>query len=82
MEGYGWVGTIIIGGLAGWIAGAAMGARLGLLAKILVGIAGGVFLNFVLIRVTGSTYFGLFGQLAVASVGAIVLIYLLRAVRM
>lgn len=82
MEGFGWIGTLLIGGLAGWIAGIAMQARMGLIAKVLVGIAGAVFLNFALIRLTGDTYGGLLGQLGVATVGAVVLIFLFRALRL
>jgi len=82
MESFGWIGTLIVGGVAGWIAGMATRARMGPMARVLVGIAGAVFLNFGLIRLTGETYGGFPGQLGVAAAGAVVLIFLLRTVRL
>lgn len=82
MEGFGWIGTLIIGGLAGWISGRAMRARMGSIASLLVGVAGAVLLNFALIRLTGETYGGFFGQLGIAAGGAVVLTFLLRTVRL
>ena len=39
----GWIGWIIIGGLAGWLAGLVMrGSGFGILGDIIVGIIGGV----------------------------------------
>ncbi|MHA1158111.1 MAG: GlsB/YeaQ/YmgE family stress response membrane protein [Alphaproteobacteria bacterium] len=80
MEGVGWIGTLVVGGLAGWIASRVMHARTGLVANVLLGVAGAVVLNFALIRLSGSTYGGLAGQLAVAAIGASLLIWLYRFV--
>lgn len=80
MEGVGWIGTVVIGGLAGWVAEKVTAARMGLVANVLLGIAGAVLMNFVLIRTTGRTYGGLVGQLVVGAIGAIVLIWLFRMV--
>lgn len=46
--GLGLIGSIIIGGLAGWIASSFMKASTGLIANILLGIVGAVVLNFIL----------------------------------
>ena len=78
MEGVGWIGTLVIGGLAGWVASKVMQSRTGLLANILLGIAGAVVLNFLLIRITGTTAGGLLGQLVVAAIGASILIWFFR----
>ena len=45
---YGFIGWIVIGGLAGWIGSKVMGtdAQMGLLASIIVGIIGGFLGGF------------------------------------
>ena len=79
MEGVGWIGTVVIGGLAGWTADKVKPARMGLIADVLSGVAGAVILNFVLTRATGTTYGGWIGQFVVAVIGAGGLIWLFRA---
>jgi uncharacterized membrane protein YeaQ/YmgE (transglycosylase-associated protein family) len=83
--GVGWIGTLIIGALAGWIAEKAMKANHGLLMNIVIGIIGsylGAFIaNALGIRI-GEIFQGWFlGNLIVAAVGAIVLLWVLRLVR-
>jgi len=74
MEGLGWFLTIVVGGLAGWIAERLMQADHSLVTNIVLGIVGAVFLNFVLAQF-GVTFAGIFGQLLVAVAGACALIY-------
>jgi len=74
MAGMGWILTIIVGGMAGWIAEKLMKADHGLLTNILLGIAGAVVLNF-LLGLIGVAFGGIFGQLIVAVAGACLLIY-------
>ena len=81
MTGIGWIGSIIIGALAGWIAEKIMKADHGLLTNIILGILGAVVLNWLLIALTGSTLGGWFGQLVVAVIGACILIGGWRAIR-
>ena len=80
MEGVGWVGAIIIGGLAGWIASRVMETGTGIVANIVIGIVGAVVLNTILVATIGYTYGGWVGQLGVGAVGAIVLIFVYRLV--
>ncbi|CDO58533.1 hypothetical protein BN1012_Phect319 [Candidatus Phaeomarinobacter ectocarpi] len=80
MVGMGWILTIVIGGLAGWIAEKLMKADHGLLTNILLGIAGAVILNFVL-GLLGVAFAGIFGQLIIAVAGACALIYGYRMIR-
>jgi uncharacterized membrane protein YeaQ/YmgE (transglycosylase-associated protein family) len=40
MEGIGWIGAIIVGGIAGWLAEQMMKSNMGLLMNILLGIVG------------------------------------------
>lgn len=78
----GWLLTIIIGGLAGWIAEKIMKADMGLLMNIIVGIVGAAVLNFIL-----GTLLGLYtpdtwlAYLIVAIIGACLLIWIVRMVR-
>lgn len=81
MEGMGWILTIIVGGIAGWIAEKIMKADHGILTNIILGILGAVILNAILFAVMGSTFGGIIGQLIVAVIGACILIFLYRAIR-
>lgn len=83
MEGLGFIGWIVLGGLAGWIASKIAGtdAQQGLLGNIVVGIIGGLL---------GGWVFGLFGgagvtgfniwSFLVAIVGAVILLFLWKAI--
>ncbi|MGH6922423.1 MAG: GlsB/YeaQ/YmgE family stress response membrane protein [Propylenella sp.] len=81
MAGFGWIMTIIIGGLAGWIAEKVMKADHGLITNIILGILGAVILNAILIGLFGSTLGGFVGQLLVAVIGACILVFGYRAIR-
>lgn len=74
----GWIGYIIIGAIAGWIAGIIMKTKFGLLADIGVGVLGaligGFLLSFVVDTASGGWWFTLF----TAVLGAVVLLWLLR----
>ena len=48
MEGVGWIMTIILGGLAGWIAEKIMKSDMGLIGNIILGIVGALVLNAIL----------------------------------
>lgn len=75
MQGFGWIMTIIIGGLAGWIAEKVMHSDMGLIGNIILGIIGAVVLNAILVGLFGSTLGGFVGQLIVAVIGACILIF-------
>jgi len=77
----GWLGAIIIGGIAGWIAEKIMDADHGILTNIALGVAGALILNFLLVGIVGGTLGGLLGQLVVAVVGACLLIWGYRMIR-
>lgn len=81
MEGVGWIGTIIIGGIAGWIAERVMGSSMGILANIALGIIGAIALNLVLLYLFNVVYPGWIAQLIVAAIGACILIWLGRLIR-
>jgi len=76
------IGALIIGGIAGWLAGLIMkGGGFGLIVDIIVGIVGGFvggWLASVLHIQVGS---GLISSLIVAVIGAVVLLFAIRLVR-
>jgi len=81
MEGLGWILSIIVGALAGWIAEQIMKSNQGLLLNIILGIVGAVVGNFLLMLIFGATLGGIVGQLIVAVLGACLLIFVVRAIR-
>lgn len=77
----GWIGYIIIGALAGWLASMIMKTREGLLLDIVIGVVGalvgGFLLSFVVDTASGGWWFTLF----TATFGAVILLALVRVVR-
>mgnify|MGYP001014794464 FL=1 len=73
----GWIWWIIIGAVAGWLAGKLMrGGGFGFLVNLLVGIAGGVIGGWVF-GLLGITAGGDIGSLVTALVGAILLLWII-----
>jgi uncharacterized membrane protein YeaQ/YmgE (transglycosylase-associated protein family) len=72
---------IVIGAVAGWLAGQFMKGRgFGLLGDIIVGVLG-AFIGSYLFRATGIAIGGgLIGTLIVAFVGAVVLLFVVRLI--
>ena len=79
--GFSWIMTVVIGGVAGWIASRIMDERQGILMNILVGVLGAVLFNGILRLFLMRTWGGLVGQLAVAVCGACILIFVFRKLR-
>jgi uncharacterized membrane protein YeaQ/YmgE (transglycosylase-associated protein family) len=72
---------LIIGALAGWLAGQIMKGRgFGVIGNILVGVVG-AFIGGILFRVLGFAAFGLIAQLIMATIGAIILLWIAGYVR-
>jgi uncharacterized membrane protein YeaQ/YmgE (transglycosylase-associated protein family) len=76
----GWLITLIIGGVVGWLASIVMktNAQMGVVANVLVGICGS-FLGFWAAGVLGIAPTGGILRFIVALVGALALIFILRA---
>ncbi len=71
---------VIVGGLAGWVAGIVVrGGGQGILLNVLVGIVG-AFLGGWLFGVMGIGVTGLGGLFLTATIGAVILLALLRLV--
>lgn len=79
--GLGFFGSIIVGGLAGWIASMIMKADTGLFMNIILGIVGAVLLNLVLGWVGIYAEDAWLPMLIVGLVGACLLIWGYRAIK-
>ena len=73
----GFIWTLVLGGLAGWIAGQVMNSEGGTIRNILLGLVGGV-IGSVVLGVFGIHGRGLIGGTAVSVVGACILIWIGR----
>ena len=78
----GWIGYIIIGAIAGWIAGKIVkGGGSGILMNIVIGVVGaligGFLLSFFLNTAAGGWWFTLF----TAVLGSVILLWILSKVR-
>ena len=80
MPGVGFIGMLIIGILAGWIAEKATASDHGLLTNLLVGMAGS-FVGGTLANVLNVEFYGWLGNLIGASIGAILILWIWRSVR-
>jgi uncharacterized membrane protein YeaQ/YmgE (transglycosylase-associated protein family) len=77
----GWLAWIVLGGVAGWLAGMVMHSRLGLVGDIVVGILGALLGGFLapMLGLPGVTGFD-FWTLFVALVGAVLLLFIVGLV--
>ena len=75
----GWIVTLVIGGIVGWLASIVMktNAQMGLIANVLVGIVGSS-VGFWLAGVLGLAAYGAIAQWLVAVAGAAILIVILK----
>jgi uncharacterized membrane protein YeaQ/YmgE (transglycosylase-associated protein family) len=75
------LGTIILGLIAGWIAGLVMrGSGFGVIADIIIGLVGAVIGRWIFSFIGASAH-GRIGYLAMSVVGAIVLVALVHALQ-
>ncbi|WAJ30903.1 GlsB/YeaQ/YmgE family stress response membrane protein [Antarcticirhabdus aurantiaca] len=81
-NGVGWLGAIIIGGIAGWLAEQFMKSDMGVLMNIILGIVGAVLLNAILAAVAPNLIgIGWIAYLITGFIGACILIAIFRAFR-
>lgn len=79
--GVGWFMAIVIGGIAGWLAGKLLDIRFGVLMNIVIGIVGAAIASAVLPR------FGIFvggdrlGYLINGFIGACILLFIVKLIR-
>lgn len=74
-----WIISLIIGGIVGWLASIVMktNAQMGLIANVLVGVAGSLLGNWIA-GLLGIAVAGGVLRFAVAIAGAVLLIFILR----
>jgi uncharacterized membrane protein YeaQ/YmgE (transglycosylase-associated protein family) len=80
MPGVGFIGMLLIGIIAGYVAEKATASDHGLLTNLLVGIAGS-FVGGNLATLLNVEFYGWLGNLIVASIGAILILWIWRAIR-
>jgi uncharacterized membrane protein YeaQ/YmgE (transglycosylase-associated protein family) len=74
------IAWLVVGLIAGWLAGMVMkGGGYGIVGDIVVGIVGAFVGGFVFSLITGGGTAGFWGRIAVALVGAVILIAIIRA---
>jgi uncharacterized membrane protein YeaQ/YmgE (transglycosylase-associated protein family) len=74
--------AIIVGLIAGWLAGVVMkGGGYGILVDILLGIVGGILGNWIFGRLGVSSGSGVLGSIVVAFIGAVILVAVTRLLR-
>ena len=77
----GWIAFLVIGLIAGWLAGVIMkGKGQGLLINLVIGVIG-AFLGGYLFGVLGLSAYGFIGSLITATVGAVVLLFLIGLIK-
>lgn len=72
---------LLVGLIAGWLASAIVGGGFGVIGDIVIGIVGAFLGGYLFRRFGWSAGGGMLGSIIVATVGAIVLLLLLRLVR-
>ena len=72
---------LVIGAIAGWLAGVVMKGRgYGILGNIVVGVVGAVIGGF-LFNALGIAFWGLLGTLLVAFIGAVILLFIVGLIK-
>jgi len=80
LEPGGIIAWLVVGLIAGWLAGLVMkGGGYGVIGDIVIGIVGAFVGGFVFSLITGGGTAGFWGSIAVAFVGAVILIAIVRA---
>lgn len=73
---------LIVGAIAGWLAGVVVkGGGYGLIGDIVLGIVGGVFSGWLFGQLGISLGGGLIGQILSAAIGAAILLLLIRLIK-
>lgn len=81
MGGRGLIWFLLIGLIAGWLAGKIMkGSGFGLIGDLVVGIIGALIGGWIF-GLVGIAAWGLLGRIIIALIGSLVLLYLLRIVK-
>ncbi len=79
MAPMGLIRSLIVGGLAGWIASMIMGtnARMGAVKNVVVGMLGG-FIGGIIFKLVGLASTGFLGNILVSVVGSVVFLWIFK----
>jgi uncharacterized membrane protein YeaQ/YmgE (transglycosylase-associated protein family) len=77
----GWIAAIIIGGIAGWLAEQFMKSEMGLVMNIVLGVVGAAVASWLFGLLGISFGPGWLGYLIAGFIGAVILIFVARAIR-
>ncbi|MDR7127044.1 GlsB/YeaQ/YmgE family stress response membrane protein [Pseudotabrizicola sp. 4114] len=73
---------LLVGAIAGWLAGQIVkGYGFGLLGNIVVGIVGALFAGFLFPRIGLGLGGGILGSIIAATLGAVILLFLIRLIK-
>lgn len=82
MASHGLIAWLIIGAIAGWLAGLMIkGGGFGFVVNIIVGIVGAVFGGWLAGALGVSLGRGWFGSILTAAIGAAILLFLIRLIK-
>lgn len=74
--------SLIVGGIAGWLAGIVVkGGGYGLIGDIIVGIVGGFIAGWLLPRIGVAIGGGIYADIIDAFIGAVILLIILRLIK-
>src|SRR5215216_1314498 len=76
----GWIAAIIIGGIAGWLAEQFMKSDMGMVMNIVLGVVGAAIASAIL-SFFGIVLGGWLGYLIAGFIGAVLLIWIVRAIQ-
>ena len=78
----GFVWFIVVGLIAGWLAGILVkGGGFGVIGDIVVGVLGALLGGFLFSSLGASAGGGLIGSIIVATIGAVILLFLVRMIK-
>lgn len=73
--------VLLVGAVAGWLAGVIMkGSGFGLVGDIIIGLVGGLIGGW-LLPMIGISFAGIIGSIIMSVIGAVILIYIIKLVR-
>ena len=74
--------SLIIGAVAGWLAGTMMrGGGFGVVGNIIVGLVGGLLGGWLFTQFGAASGGGLIGQLVVSTIGAAILLFIVSLIK-
>lgn len=78
MDIWGWIGAIIVGGIAGWLAGKVMrGGGFGVVINVVIGIVGGILGNWLITILPFFSFlqsWGVIGSILIGFIGAAIIL--------